>query len=115
MSDKPSPKSARKGTGKGHGGPAKGAGLGDGWGGPAKGASKTAGLIAESGHRVAWGADEGEGDMKPRTMPPTLNEIIAAIRERDAGSPRRLCDPIRWDTALANEVERLRVELSLRS
>jgi hypothetical protein len=49
--------------------------------------------------------------MKPRTMPPTLNEIIAAIRERDAGSPRRLCDPIRWDTALANEVERLRAQL----
>jgi hypothetical protein len=64
MSDKPSPKSARKGTGKGHGGPAKGAGLGDGWGGPAKGASKTAGLIAESGHRVAVVPPEVAGRKK---------------------------------------------------
>jgi len=46
-----------------------------------------------------------------RTIPPDLNDIIAAIRVRDGASPKRLCEPVRWDTALANEVERLRALL----
>ena len=42
------------------------------------------------------------------TLPPTIDEIIGEIRWRDHGSRRHPTDPLRWDTALANEVERLR-------
>lgn len=42
------------------------------------------------------------------TLPPTIDEIIGEIRWRDHGSRRRPTDPLRWDTALANEIERLR-------
>jgi hypothetical protein len=43
------------------------------------------------------------------TVPRSLDDVIAAIRARDAAAPRREAwDPVRWDTALADEVERLR-------
>ena len=43
------------------------------------------------------------------TVPRSLDDVIAAIRARDAAAPwREAWDPVRWDTALADEVERLR-------
>lgn len=44
------------------------------------------------------------------TMPPTIDQIIAAIRERDSGRTFHEHTVIRWDTALAGEIDRLRAE-----
>lgn len=46
--------------------------------------------------------------MNRPTVPPTLDGIIAAIAARDAGRPSSPGQPMRWDTALALEVLRLR-------
>ena len=47
-----------------------------------------------------------------RTIPPNLDDIMAAIDERDRGAKLLPQNVVRWDTALAAEVRRLRVMLA---
>jgi hypothetical protein len=44
------------------------------------------------------------------TVPPTIDEIIAAIRERDSGKTFHEHTVLRWDTALSDEIDRLKSE-----